>query len=141
MQTAVTLAVRKIAFASLLAVTTVTPSFAAIEIDEKDFGPSYETMAVDAVAGKPLGLLAAAGGVAAFAVSLPFTIFTGDVEQAKQKLIVEPFRAMDRCLGCTPAEDRNYKAQHDTNGQVRVVVDGPSEILINTNQNVVVKTP
>lgn len=131
----------KIACASLLSIITVTPSFAAIEIDEKDFGPSYETMAVDAVAGKPLGVLAVVGGTAAFVASLPFTIFNGDVEQAKQKLIVEPFRAMDRCLGCTPAEDRTLRAQPKNTGQVRVVVDGPSEVLINTNQNVIVKTP
>lgn len=132
---------KKLAFVSLLSITTIMPSFAAIEIDEKDFGPTYGSAVADAVAGKPLGLLAVAGGTAAFVVSLPFTIFTGDVLQARRKLIEEPAMALDRCLGCTPAQDDDYKAKRDGHGQVRVLVDGPSEILINTNQNVVVHTP
>lgn len=131
----------KIAFASLLSISTITSSFAAIEIDEKDFGPTYETMVVDTVVGKPLGVLAAVGGAAAFVASLPFTLFNGDLEQAKQKLVVEPVLALDRCHGCTPAEDRTFRTKTQNNGQVRVVVDGPSEVLINTNQNVIVRTP
>lgn len=131
----------KLAVASLLSVATITPSFAAIEIDEKDFGPSYGTMVADTVVGKPLGVLAVVGGAATFVASLPFTFFNGDMEQAKQKLVVEPALALDRCLGCTPAQDRYFRSKNLNNGQVRVVVDGPSEILINTNQDVVVKTP
>lgn len=131
----------KIATAFALSVAIVSPSFAATEIDEKEFGPTYETMLTDAVVGKPLGALAVVGGAAAWVVSLPFTLFTGDVEQARAKLIEEPFYAMDRCLGCTPAEDSFYKAQQPNNQTVRLVVDGPSEVLINTNQNVVVSNP
>lgn len=131
----------KIATALTLSVAIASPSFAATEIDEKEFGPTYETMLTDAVVGKPLGALAVVGGAAAWVVSLPFTMFTGDVEQARAKLIEEPFYAMDRCLGCTPAEDSFYKSQQPGNQTVRLVVDGPSEVLINTNQNVVVSNP
>lgn len=134
------MSVLKLACVSLLSVATMTPSFAAIEIDEKDFGPSYGRMVADTVAGKPLGALAVVGGAAAFVASLPFTYFNGDMEQARQKLVVEPFHALDRCLGCTPAEDHYYRSKTQPTGQVRVMVDRPSEILINTNQNVVVKT-
>ena len=99
-------------------------------------------MVADAFVGKPLGALAVVGGAATWLVSLPFTLFTGDYEQARQTLIDDPFYAMDRCLGCTPAQDAYYKSQLPVdNNVVRVVVDGPSEVLINTNQNVVVKTP
>ena len=42
-------------FTSLaLMAASMQPTFAAIEIDETDFGPSYETMVVDTIVGKPL---------------------------------------------------------------------------------------
>ena len=40
-----------------LVAATIQPTFAAIEIDETDFGPSYETMVVDTIVGKPLQLV------------------------------------------------------------------------------------
>lgn len=135
-------AMTKIGIALTLTAASLSPSLAATEIKESDFGPTYGTMVTDAVVGKPLGALAVVGGAAAWLVSLPFTWFTGDYEQARQTLIDEPFYAMDRCLGCTPAQDAYYKSQQPVNNNVvRVVVDGPSEVLINTNQNVVVKAP
>ena len=114
------------------------PASAAIEIDEKEFGPSYETMVVDTVAGKPLQLINAVAGTLAYVVSLPFSLIGGNAEQAQQKLVVEPWDAMSRCLGCTVAEDNYYKSQVVNDNVVRIVVDRPSEILINTNDYVVV---
>ena len=117
---------------------SMQPALAAIEIDETDFGPSYETMAVDTIVGKPLQLVAAVAGTAAYLVSLPFSLIGGNADQAQQKLFVEPWDAMGRCLGCTVAEDNFYKSQVIDNNVVRIVVDGPSEILINTNDYVIV---
>ena len=117
---------------------SMQPALAAIEIDETDFGPSYETMAVDTIVGKPLQLVAAVAGTAAYLVSLPFSLIGGNADQAQQKLFVEPWDAMGRCLGCTVAEDNFYKSPVIDNNVVRLVVDGPSEILINTNDYVVV---
>ncbi len=111
---------------------------AAIEIDENDFGPSYETMAVDTIVGKPLQLVTAIAGTAAYLVSLPFSLIGGNADQAQQKLFVEPWDAMGRCLGCTVAEDNYYKSQAANDNIVRIVVDRPSEILINTNDRVIV---
>lgn len=122
---------------SLLA-TSMQPALAAIEIDETDFGPSYETMVVDTVVGKPLQLVNAVAGTAAYLVSLPFSLIGGNADQAQQKLFVEPWNAMGRCLGCTVAEDNYYKSQVINNNVVRIVVDRPSEVLINTNDYVVV---
>jgi len=123
---------------SLLAIS-MQPALAAIEIDETDFGPSYETMVVDTVVGKPLQLVNAIAGTAAYIVSLPFSLIGGNADQAQQKLFVEPWNAMGRCLGCTVAEDNYYKSQAVSNDNVvRIVVDQPSEILINTNDYVVV---
>ena len=117
---------------------TMNPAAAAIEIDETDFGPSYETMVVDTVVGKPLQLVTAVAGTAAYLVSLPFSLIGGNADQAQRTLFVEPWDAMARCLGCTVAEDNYYKSQVSNDNVVRIVVDQPSEILINTNDNVVV---
>ena len=122
-----------------LVFASMQPALAAIEIDETDFGPSYETMAVDTIVGKPLQLVAALAGTAAYIVSLPFSLIGGNADQAQQKLFVEPWDAMGRCLGCTVAEDNYYKSQVIDNNVVRIVVDQPSEIIINTNDYVVVK--
>ena len=122
-----------------LAVASMQPTLAAIEIDETDFGPSYETMAVDTIVGKPLQLVAALAGTATYIVSLPFSLIGGNADKAQQKLFVEPWDAMGRCLGCTVAEDNYYKSQVINNNVVRIVVDQPSEIIINTNDYVVVK--
>ncbi|WP_131668307.1 hypothetical protein [Psychrobacter pygoscelis] len=111
---------------------------AAIEIDEANFGPSYETMVVDTVVGKPLQLVNAVAGTAAYIVSLPFSAVGGNADQAQQKLFVEPWQAMSRCLGCTVAEDNYYKSQSNNDDVVRIVVDKPSEILISTNDQVIV---
>lgn len=121
-----------------LVVITMNPASAAIEIDETDFGPSYDTMVVDTVVGKPLQLVAAVTGTAAYLVSLPFAVVGGNADQSQQKLFVEPWEAMNRCLGCTVAEDNYYKSQAVDDNTVRIVVDQPSEILINTNDYVVV---
>lgn len=121
-----------------LMLLVLQPASAAIEIDEKEFGPSYETMVVDTVAGKPLQLINAVAGTIAYVVSLPFSLIGGNADQAQQKLFVEPWDAMARCLGCTVAEDNYYKSQVVNDNVVRIVVDQPSEILINTNDYVVV---
>ena len=122
-----------------LVFASMQPALAAIEIDETDFGPSYETMAVDTIVGKPLQLVAALAGTAAYIVSLPFSLIGGNADQAQQKLFVEPWDAMGRCLGCTVAEDNYYKSQVIDNNVVRIVVDQPSEIIINTNDYVIIK--
>ena len=121
-----------------LVVITMNSASAAIEIDETDFGPSYDTMVVDTVVGKPLQLVAAVTGTAAYLVSLPFAVVGGNADQSQQKLFVEPWEAMSRCLGCTVSEDNYYKSQAVDDNTVRIVVDQPSEILINTNDYVVV---
>lgn len=137
-QTTVKQSIFTVAVSLGLMAASMQPALAAIEIDETDFGPSYDTMVVDTVVGKPLQLVSAVAGTAAYIVSLPFSLIGGNADQAQQKLFVEPWNAMDRCLGCTVAEDNYYKSQAVDNNVVRIVVDKPSEILINTNDYVVV---
>lgn len=132
---------KNIAIATTLSVAMISPSVGAIEIDEKDFGPTYGSMVADATVGKPLQALAVVGGAAAWLISWPFNKLSGDVDNATEKLINEPVNALYRCFGCTPEEDKYYKSLGGNNNQVRVVVNGPSEVLISTNQEVVVAAP
>ena len=70
--------------------------------------------------------------------SVPLAAVGGNLDQSQQKLVVEPWEALQRCLGCTVAEDNYYKSQAINDNEVRIVVDQPSEIIINTDDNVVV---
>lgn len=80
-----------IASAVALMVATTTCSFAATEIDEKDFGPTYGSMVADTIVGKPLGALAVVGGVVTAIASMPFTIYNDEIDQVERKLILEQF--------------------------------------------------
>ncbi len=65
--------------------------------DEPEFGE----MATDLVVARPVGFALTALGTAAFIVSLPFSALGGNVEQAAEKLIIEPGKeTFVRCLGC-----------------------------------------
>lgn len=114
------------------------PSMAAIEINEEEFGPSYGSIVADTVVGKPLQLGAAIAGSAAYVVSYPFSYFGGNKEQVKRKLVTEPWSAMNRCLGCTVAEDNYYKSQQQDPNGVRLVVGNEYEVIINTDDNIVI---
>lgn len=97
-------------FAKILAVATLALStvnaHAAVEVQEQDFGPQYGSMVADAWVGKPLQAISATLGTITYAVSLPFTTVSGDAERARQKLVVEPWDALKRCLGCSVPYDR-----------------------------------
>ena len=51
---------------------------------------SGEAMVLDAFVFRPIGLATTLIGGAAFVVSLPFTVLGGNVDEAADKLIVEP---------------------------------------------------
>lgn len=53
---------------------------------------SAGAMAIDAVAVRPLGLIATALGTGLFVVSLPFSALGGNVDQAAESLVVAPAR-------------------------------------------------
>ena len=59
-----------------------------------------ETMLVDFVIVRPMGIAATAVGAAMFIASAPFAAFGGNVKQAYRKLIAEPaIHAFKRPLG------------------------------------------
>lgn len=70
----------------------------AARLDEK---PSALRMTGDAIFARPVMLLITVVGAATFVVSLPFSVFGKNVDQAANTLVVEPAKqTFFRCLGC-----------------------------------------
>lgn len=131
---------KKLLIASVLSLGLVSHASAAIEIDEKeDFGPTYGSTVADLTIGKPLQVIGATLGTALHIVGIPFSIASNSVSESYDTLVRQPWSALQRCNGCTPAYDSYIKSQeNNTTGEVRFVVDKPSEIVIQTPTGVVV---
>lgn len=125
-------------FALMTAVALNTSANAAIEIDEKDFGPTYSSAALDILIAKPLQVAGAFAGTAIHLVGLPFSYASDSVESSAKVLIEQPWDALNRCVGCSTAYDNYIKNQEYPSNEVRFLVDRPSEVIINTNQDIVV---
>lgn len=125
-------------FAVMAAMTLSVHAHAAIEIDEKDFGPTYSSAAADILIAKPLQVAGALAGTALHLVGLPFSYASDSVESSAKVLVEQPWQALNRCVGCSTAYDNYIKNQQYPTNEVRFVVDRPSEVIINTDQNVVV---
>lgn len=125
-------------FALVSAIALTTSAHAAIEIDEKDFGPTYSSATMDILIAKPLQVAGALAGTAIHLVGLPFSMASDSVESSARVLVEEPWQALNRCVGCTPAYDNYIKSQPHNTNEVRFVVDRPSEVIINTDQAVVI---
>lgn len=134
-----TFVMKKIIATALLSLAVVsTSAHAAIEIDEnQDFGPTYGSTVADATIGKPLQLANAVLGTALHVVTLPFNAYSGSVDESYETLVRKPWEALRRCTGCTPEYDHSIKNEPQT--QYRFVVTQPSEIIINSNDNVVIQ--
>ncbi|MDO5651888.1 MAG: hypothetical protein Q4G13_07125 [Moraxella sp.] len=123
---------------AISAAVASVPAHAAIEIDESQpFGPTYGSAMADTTIAKPLQLAGAVLGTAAYVVAFPFAVASGSVDSTFEAMVATPWNALGRCVGCTEAYD-NYRNSRATQGQVRFVVDQPSEIVINTNEQVIV---
>ncbi len=130
---------KRFLIASALSMALVSPAFAAIEIDESQgFGPTYGSAVADVTIGKPLQTLGAVFGTALYAINLPFAYASDSVDESYATLVEGPWSALQRCTGCSPAYDSYIKSQSNPQVQVRFVVDQPSEIIINSNDTVVV---
>lgn len=129
---------KKLVSATLLAMVVSTSAHAAIEIDEnQNFGPTYGSTVADVTIGKPLQLAGAVLGTALHVISLPFNAASGSVDESYENLVHKPWNALRRCTGCTESYDARIKAEPQT--QYRFVVTQPSEIIINSNDNVVIQ--
>ncbi len=85
-----------------LSLATVSGYVGAYE-RQLEHPPSASIMILDAFAFRPTTLALTIIGGAAFVLTLPFSATGGNVEQAKQRLVVEPWRfTFDRPLGEFP---------------------------------------
>jgi len=67
-------------------------------IDDK---PNEFAMVGDLLVARPIGVVMTAGGVAAWVLSLPFTLLAGHAGEAAETLMLGPAAAtFMRCLGC-----------------------------------------
>lgn len=56
----------------------------------------------DLLVARPLGLVVATDGTAAYIVSLPVSVLGGNAHEAAEKMVVEPVKeVLVRCLGCS----------------------------------------
>jgi hypothetical protein len=58
--------------------------------DSLDTAPSAEAMAFDLILVRPLGLVATAAGVGIFVLQLPISLFTWNLKDPAERLIVQP---------------------------------------------------
>ena len=92
--------IRQTALALLTSFLMVLPvtSYAAPSTDSD---PSALRMTGDLVVARPAMLAATLIGATVFVLSLPFSAWGGNAEQAAQTLVVEPAKnTFFRCLGC-----------------------------------------
>jgi hypothetical protein len=66
--------------------------------------PSAEAMALDGLIYRPVLLAATVIGAATFLVTLPISALGGNADEAAERLVAEPARAMTECLGCLPGQ-------------------------------------
>ncbi len=67
--------------------------------------PSAEAMFFDGLIFRPLMLVTTVIGVGVFLGTLPFSTLGGNVDQAAERLVVQPAQAtFTECLGCLPGQ-------------------------------------
>ena len=68
--------------------------------------PGAAGMIIDGLVVRPISLVATVVGAVAFVITLPFSASGGNVDEAREKLVVRPGAyTFSRCLGCFGGED------------------------------------
>lgn len=96
--------------AGALALLLMAGPVLAYDQEQSRRDPSSGEMFVDAVFGRPLGLLSMVFGTAAFVVSLPFTIPSHSTDEAAKALVRAPTtytfkRPLGRYISCAEQPD------------------------------------
>jgi len=96
--------IRRYGRAVVLSFTLATMSSYVGAYDRQlEHPPSASLMVIDAFVFRPTTLALTAIGGVAFVLTLPFSATGGNVEEAKQRLVMEPWRfTFDRPLGEFP---------------------------------------
>ncbi len=77
-------------FLNMMIGSTLQVAVAAKAYQQQTTERSAGAMAIDALAVRPLGLIATALGTGIFLLSLPFSVLGGNVDQAARSLVVAP---------------------------------------------------
>lgn len=83
---------KSIVVAVLVCTLLVTPALANVQSQQQTHEADGVTMIVDLALLRPFGILATVLGSAAFIVALPFAALGGNVGEAADKLVADPFR-------------------------------------------------
>lgn len=95
---------------ALLLVFSANQNLYAEENEQKEeYSPTTEQMVLDGLVLRPLSLAATAIGTGIFVVTLPFSLLGGNVDEAGEKLVMEPAgNTFTKCLGCLTMRDSSY---------------------------------
>jgi hypothetical protein len=78
------------------------PAAAAPATVEREDRPTAGAMVADVAVARPLGVVMTGLGLAAWVVSMPFTVTGGNLNESAETLVLGPAReTFARCLGCT----------------------------------------
>ena len=70
---------------------------------QHQYQPTAEQMIVDGLIYRPISLAGTLIGTGIFIVTLPFSLFGGNTDEAGKRLILDPAsNTFERCLGCLP---------------------------------------
>ncbi len=104
-------AMRVVAATALASTLSFASAAQARDMELEGARPSALAMFGDALIVRPVMTAATAGGVAVYAVTLPFSIIGGNTQEAGDTLVKTPARtAFARCLGCTPRQHERLEA-------------------------------
>lgn len=110
---------RVVAATALASTLSFASAAQARDMELEGARPSALAMFGDALIVRPVMTAATAGGIAVYAVTLPFSIIGGNSEEAGDTLVKTPaWTAFVRCLGCTPQQHRrleSHKAIREAN--------------------------
>lgn len=91
---------------------SLTMTAQARDLDLEGARPSPLAMFGDALLVRPVMAVATVGGLAVYAVTLPFSLLGGNEGEAAETLVKTPARtAFVRCLGCTPQQHERLRAE------------------------------
>jgi len=98
---------RTVAACCLVTFAAAAPRWGLAAEETPEAAPSGSEMMADMLVHRPLGLVRTVVGTGIFIVSLPFTVLSGDVGNAGDKLVVDPAKhTFARPLGVSrPVED------------------------------------
>lgn len=103
-------ALRVVAATALASTLSFASAAQARDMELEGARPSALAMFGDALLVRPIMTAATAGGIAVYAVTLPFSIIGGNTQEAGDTLVKAPAQtAFARCLGCTPQQHRRLE--------------------------------